>query len=89
MGVLYTHAQAVTMAGKRRSGLEGPSQGPQGSGGKVANDHNKVGRQKPQQKNQGQRTPFSRSDRDALLGSDNQSRARQGGQGAPSGGKSR
>ncbi len=82
MATFTTNARAVTMAGKRRSGFDGPVKGPNGSGGKVANDHNKTGGQKPQQKNQGQRTPFSRSDRDALLGSDNQTRTRKGGAGA-------
>ncbi len=60
-----------------------------GSGGKVANDHNKMGGQAPQQKNEAQRTPASRHDREAQLGSDNQSRGRKGGPGAPQGGKSR
>jgi hypothetical protein len=46
--------------------------------GKVENDFNKLGEQKPTQKNEGRRTPGSRHDRDSQLGSDNQSRARRG-----------
>lgn len=57
--------------------------------GKLANDHNKTGAQAATQKNEGQRTPASRSDRDSEIGSDNQSRTRQGGPATPSGGKSR
>ncbi len=50
--------------------------------GKVANDHNKRGEQAPTQKNQGERTPLSRGDRDSRLGSDNQSQVRRGGPGS-------
>jgi hypothetical protein len=57
--------------------------------GKLANDHNQMGSQAPSQKNEGRRTPASRSDRDTQVGTDNQSRTRQGGPGTPSGGKSR
>ena len=46
--------------------------------GKVENDFNKQGGQAPTQKNEGQRTPESRGDRDSQLGSDNQSNARRG-----------
>lgn len=56
-----------------------------GSGGKVANDLNKQGLQKPTQKNEGKRTPLSRSDRESHLGADNQARGRRGGPGSPSG----
>ncbi len=60
------------------------------SGGrKVANDHNKVGAQKPTQKNEGKRTPESRDDRQSQMGGDNQRLARKGGVGTPSGGRSR
>lgn len=55
-----------------------------GSGGKLANDTNKVGAQRPTQKNQGKRTPMSRDDRQAHLGADNQERKRR--QPKPSGG---
>jgi hypothetical protein len=34
--------------------------------GKVANDHNKVGKQPPTQTNQGRRTPGSRNDRQSI-----------------------
>ncbi|MFN3570766.1 MAG: hypothetical protein ACK4VX_10870 [Polaromonas sp.] len=50
--------------------------------GKVANDHNKVGEQAPTQKNQGERTPESRSDRESQVGSGNQSQSRRGGAGS-------
>lgn len=50
-------------------------------GGKLANDHNKTGQQPPHQKNQGRRTPASRDDRQAQLGSHNQSWTRKGGAG--------
>ncbi len=46
--------------------------------GKVANDRNKRGDQPPTQKNQGERSPQSRNDRDTHVGSTNQSRVRQG-----------
>ena len=46
--------------------------------GKVANDHNKVGDQELTQKNQSKRTPDSRTDREALIGSGNQTQSRRG-----------
>lgn len=46
--------------------------------GKVENDFNKQGETKPTQKNEGRRTPDSRHDREAQLGSGNQSRSRRG-----------
>ena len=57
--------------------------------GKLANDSNQTGSQAPTQKNEGRRTPQSRNDRDTQVGTDNQSRTRQGGPGTPSGGKGR
>jgi hypothetical protein len=48
----------------------------------VDNDFNKVGEQTPTQKNEGRRTPQSRSDREAQIGSDNQSQSRRGGLGS-------
>lgn len=48
-----------------------------GSGGKLANDANKAGAQRPMQKNQGKRTPLSRNDRQAHLGLDKQSQERK------------
>jgi hypothetical protein len=44
----------------------------------VENDFNKIGEQKPTQKNEGRRTPQSRSDRESQIGSQNQGRARRG-----------
>ena len=46
--------------------------------GKVANDHNKAGEQEVTQKNQPKRTPDSRTDREAHIGSGNQTQARRG-----------
>ncbi|MBI5278927.1 MAG: hypothetical protein HY854_21010 [Burkholderiales bacterium] len=46
--------------------------------GKVENDFNKQGNEAPTQKNEGKRTPHSRSDRDQLLGN-NQTHMRKGG----------
>ena len=77
------------MARHAKNMTDSPKPARPGAGGKVANDHNKTGAQPPQQKNEGRRTPQSRHDREAQLGSDNQPRARQGGAGAPKGGKSR
>lgn len=45
--------------------------------GKVENDHNQQGNQTPTQKNEGQRTPESRSDRESQVGSGNQNQSRQ------------
>ena len=46
--------------------------------GKVENDHNKVGEQPLTQKNEAKRTPDSRTDREAHLGSGNQTQSRRG-----------
>jgi hypothetical protein len=54
--------------------------------GKVENDFNKQGSEKPTQKNEGQRTPQSRHDRESHVGSHNQSQSRQGGPGSGEGG---
>lgn len=51
--------------------------------GKVENDTNKLGEQEPTQLNQGQRTPDSRSDREAHVGGSNQSQSRRGPVGNP------
>ena len=56
-------------------------------GGKVANDHNKTDTQDtPTQKNEPQRTPESRHDRESRLGSHNQNRSRSTGGGKGNGG---
>lgn len=49
-----------------------------GHGGKVENDHNKMGDQQPTQLNEGQRTPESRHDREAHIGGGNQTQSRKG-----------
>ncbi len=46
--------------------------------GKVENDSNKQGGTEPTQLNQGQRTPASRTDREAHIGGSNQSQSRRG-----------
>jgi hypothetical protein len=46
--------------------------------GKVANDHNRVGKQALTQKNQAKRAPGSQTDREALNGSSNQTQSRRG-----------
>ena len=46
--------------------------------GKVANDHNKVGEQALTQKNEAKRTSDSRTDREAHIGSGNQTQSRKG-----------
>jgi hypothetical protein len=53
-------------------------QGPAGHGGKVENDFNQVGEQKPTQRNEGQRTANSRSDRESHVGGSNQLQSRRG-----------
>jgi len=49
-----------------------------GHGGKVENDFNQVGEQKPTQRNEGQRTANSRHDRESHVGGSNQLQARRG-----------
>ncbi|WP_298933374.1 hypothetical protein [uncultured Ramlibacter sp.] len=60
----------------------GKSQNPDdkqtGHTGKVMNDFNKTGSKAVTQKNQGQRSPQSRSDRESQLGSSNQNQSRRG-----------
>ena len=46
--------------------------------GKVENDHNKMGEQRPTQRNEGRRTPESRHERMEPRGGHNQQSARQG-----------
>ncbi|GAA6119056.1 hypothetical protein [Acidovorax sp. FG27] len=57
--------------------------------GKVENDHNRQGDQDATQKNEARRTPESRHDRDAHIGSGNQVQSRQGGGGPSTGGGGR
>lgn len=60
------------------SNKQNPRDKQPGQTGKVANDANKLGEQEATQKNQGQRTPESRSDRESQVGSGNQSQSRRG-----------
>ncbi len=46
--------------------------------GKVINDHNKVGEKPLTQKNEARRTSDSRTDREAHIGSGNQTQSRRG-----------
>ena len=46
---------------------QSPADKQQPQTGKVENDHNKVGQQPATQKNEGKRTPESRSDREANI----------------------
>ncbi len=50
--------------------------------GKLANDHNRQGQQPPTARNEGRRTPESRHDREAHVGSGNQVQSRRGGAGS-------
>lgn len=50
--------------------------------GKVENDRNKMGEQRPTQRNEGRRTPLSRNDRLNTRGGSNESAQRRGGPGA-------
>ncbi len=54
---------------------------PVGHGGKVENDHNQAGDQKPTQRNESQRTANSRSDRESHVGGGNQLQSRKSGSG--------
>ncbi len=54
--------------------------------GKVANDFNPQGGQETTQKNESQRTPESRHDREGQVGSSNQHQSRRGG-GSAAGGR--
>jgi hypothetical protein len=49
-----------------------------GHGGKVENDVNQTGEQKPTQRNEGQRTANSRNDRESHVGGSNQLQSRRG-----------
>lgn len=68
-----------------------PEDQQQPQSGKVENDSNKQGGQAPTQKNEGQRTPDSRSDRQNHIGGTNQHQVRTGtsGQGDKGGPNSR
>lgn len=44
----------------------------------MENDTNKLGETRPTQKNEGKRTPLSRSDRESQAGSQNQTQVRRG-----------
>ena len=69
----FTHAKEINMPHKQNPRDE---QEPQT--GKVGNDHNKVGEQPLTQKNEAKRTSESRTDREAHLGSSNQTQSRKG-----------
>ena len=56
---------------------QNPADKQQPGTGKVENDHNKQGEQAPTQKNEGKRTPDSRSDREANI-RNNETHMKQG-----------
>jgi hypothetical protein len=62
----------------QQTGAANDKQSPAGHGGKVENDVNQVGEQKPTQKNEGKRTANSRSDRESHVGGSNQLQSRRG-----------
>ena len=64
------------------------AEGNEGSG-KVAQAHNSMGDKSATQLNQGRRSPGSRHDRDAHIGSSNQVQSRRGGGASTGGGGSR
>ena len=55
-----------------------PKASASGHGGKVENDFNQMGEQKPTQRNEGQRTANSRHDRESHVGGSNQLQTRRG-----------
>lgn len=67
---------------------EDAASGAEGSG-KVAQAHNSTGDKPTTQLNQGRRSPESRHDRDAHIGSSNQVQSRRGAAGSGGGGGSR
>lgn len=77
------------LLGKGNEGISGTAADPSmkqddtkpkasGHGGKVENDVNQVGEQKPTQRNEGQRTANSRNDRESHVGGSNQLQSRRG-----------
>jgi hypothetical protein len=66
------------MAKKQGSRTDQPKPAAPGMGGKLDNDANQTGSQKPTQKNEGKRTPASRNDRGSAVGCDNQTQSRKG-----------
>ncbi len=64
------------------SSTHNPKDAQEPQSGKVENDFNKQGEQPPTQKNEGKRTPESRSDRESHIGGNNQSQSRRGGAGS-------
>ena len=65
---------------------QSPMEKKTGHGGNIDNDFNKTGEQRPTQKNEGKRTPQSRSDRETNIGGNNQSQSRRGATPGSSGG---
>lgn len=76
-------AQAQADLSQEEQSLE-ESGKPAGHGGKVENDHNQTGDQKPTQRNEGKRTANSRSDRESHVGGGNQLQSRKSGSGGVS-----
>lgn len=74
VGITGTDDAGPTVAQNNTS----PKAAPSGHGGKVENDFNQMGEQKPTQRNEGQRTANSRSDRESHVGGSNQLQSRRG-----------
>lgn len=78
------HPERLMKGSAAQQGLRGgqakgnPEDFQQPGTGKVANDSNKQGETAPTQKNEAQRTPESRHDRENHLGSSNQVNSRRG-----------
>jgi hypothetical protein len=68
----------ISMSNKAKANQSNPKDRQAPLSGKVENDFNKQGEQKPTQKNEGRRTPESRHDRETQVGSQNQTQARKG-----------
>lgn len=75
-GISGTAADPSTEQGD--TGQDNTSPKASGHGGKVENDFNQTGEQKPTQRNEGQRTANSRHDRESHVGGSNQLQSRRG-----------
>jgi hypothetical protein len=75
-------SQALPSGDSHMANKPSPLEKKTGHGGKVENDVNQTGHQAPTQKNEGQRTPNSRSDRESHVGGSNQLQSRRGGGGS-------
>jgi hypothetical protein len=72
------HAKRKEHSMARKAKSQNPSDKQAPLSGKVENDFNQQGEQVPTQRNEGRRTPESRSDREAHIGGANQNNNRRG-----------